>query len=169
MTPHPAVLRAQAEELLAEARRIENASCTGLSAFWCPLHGDCECPDRGDAIDDLNCPLHSPSSSHAAGRGGAVAARLVAIVDRGKQRYRMLERWPSVEIYERGHAGDLDCLGIIEIPGTDWPPMNQRQPQEWVEAADQRCRHVGWVIDWGSGAYLPAATFECPVERIGGV
>ena len=40
--------------------------CTGLAASWCPVCGDCKCPDRelGD-INDPDCPLHNNSSDHA--------------------------------------------------------------------------------------------------------
>lgn len=40
-------------------------TCTGLAAVWCPIHGNCRCPDRENALDDPNCPLHSPRSDHA--------------------------------------------------------------------------------------------------------
>lgn len=48
--------------------------CTGLSASWCPNHGDCTCGlqdqaglvyDGGRTLTDEDCPLHSPSSPHA--------------------------------------------------------------------------------------------------------
>lgn len=58
-------LRKQAEALLAEAQQIESQQCTGVSAAWCPLHGDCSCPEPENALDDWSCPLHSPSSTHA--------------------------------------------------------------------------------------------------------
>ncbi len=43
--------------------------CTGISAGWCPVHGDCTCPEipGTDGEIDRNsetCPLHSPSSTH---------------------------------------------------------------------------------------------------------
>lgn len=38
-------------------------SCTGISAHWCPIHGDCTCADPQDKNDD-NCPLHSWLSTH---------------------------------------------------------------------------------------------------------
>jgi hypothetical protein len=50
--------------LRALADRIESEQCTGLSAFWCPIHGDCACPP-GDDLDDDRCPLHNKESSHA--------------------------------------------------------------------------------------------------------
>lgn len=43
--------------------------CTGLTATWCPVHGDCVCArndegrgDDGDipSMDDPQCPLHRP-------------------------------------------------------------------------------------------------------------
>lgn len=38
-------------------------SCTGISAVWCPIHGDCTCSDPNDKNDD-DCPLHSGASRH---------------------------------------------------------------------------------------------------------
>jgi hypothetical protein len=53
--------------------------CTGISASYCPVHGDCTCPRHKirdwDDIDlhpelvesggeDPDCPLHSPASTH---------------------------------------------------------------------------------------------------------
>lgn len=46
-----------AEELKGEER------CTGISAVWCPIHGECTCEERGDLNDD-DCPLHSFTSTH---------------------------------------------------------------------------------------------------------
>ena len=56
--------------LRAEADRLEAATCTGVAASWCPVHGDCRCPEPPDPHErrDLNhphCPLHNPTSSHA--------------------------------------------------------------------------------------------------------
>lgn len=39
--------------------------CDSVTARWCPVHGDCTCPEDGD-LDDEACPLHSPDSLHAA-------------------------------------------------------------------------------------------------------
>lgn len=60
--------------LRAEADRLEAANCTGLTATWCPTHGDCACPPRyegdtdihaGRTLNDPRCPLHAADSSHA--------------------------------------------------------------------------------------------------------
>jgi hypothetical protein len=60
--------------LRAEADRLESTSCTGLTATWCPVHGDCRCPHvyyadgdepQGRTLNDPACPLHAVSSSHA--------------------------------------------------------------------------------------------------------
>ncbi len=37
--------------------------CTGVSASWCPVHGDCACKNANDKNDD-DCPLHSRQSTH---------------------------------------------------------------------------------------------------------
>jgi hypothetical protein len=47
----------------------EPLGCTGISARWCPIHGDCVCPEipgSGGEIDMNSdaCPLHSFSSRH---------------------------------------------------------------------------------------------------------
>lgn len=48
------------------------AACTGLTATWCPVHGDCRC-ERADGdpyegpSDDGACPLHAHDSPHAEG------------------------------------------------------------------------------------------------------
>ena len=44
----------------------ETNQCTGLTAIWCPVHGDCRCPNRAQAMDDPECPLHSSDSDHGA-------------------------------------------------------------------------------------------------------
>jgi len=47
--------------------------CTGISANWCPVHGECTCPhyddnpDNGRTLNDESCPLHSSTSSHGEG------------------------------------------------------------------------------------------------------
>lgn len=37
---------------------------SGASAGWCPVHGDCRCPNREDEMNDPACPLHAPESTH---------------------------------------------------------------------------------------------------------
>lgn len=45
--------------------------CTGVSAIWCPVHGDCTCAGRDAAyparadLNDEKCPLHGSHSNHA--------------------------------------------------------------------------------------------------------
>lgn len=46
------------------------AACTGVTAQWCPVHGDCACPEDEQrpgerTFDDPRCPLHAPTSKHA--------------------------------------------------------------------------------------------------------
>jgi hypothetical protein len=47
--------------------------CTGLTARWCPIHGDCSC----DAVEGLGgsaCPLHAMGSNHVEGESDPLAA-----------------------------------------------------------------------------------------------
>jgi hypothetical protein len=43
--------------------QAETGVCTGLTARWCPVHGDCACP-AGGSMDGTSCPLHAPTSAH---------------------------------------------------------------------------------------------------------
>lgn len=53
----------------------DDNTCTGITASWCPIHGDCTCPRHtegameNEVIDrkaeDHQCPLHSSDSEHA--------------------------------------------------------------------------------------------------------
>lgn len=58
----PTELRQMADALEDKARK----ECTGLTAAWCPIHGDCRC-DREQSLDAWDCPLHKPESSHEGG------------------------------------------------------------------------------------------------------
>jgi len=58
----------QAEHSGHIVRRLQQATpeCTGVSARWCPVHGDCTCEPGGDAdLDEPDCPLHGTASDHA--------------------------------------------------------------------------------------------------------
>lgn len=37
--------------------------CTGLTASWCPICGDC-CCDSEEGLDDPSCPLHAIGTPH---------------------------------------------------------------------------------------------------------
>lgn len=43
-------------------------TCTGRTAVWCPVHGDCRCPrdEAGEVteMDGAGCPLHAWDSMH---------------------------------------------------------------------------------------------------------
>lgn len=48
--------------------KAQAPECTGTSASWCPVCGDCKCPRSESGETDLNdesCPLHSVRSKHA--------------------------------------------------------------------------------------------------------
>jgi hypothetical protein len=61
--------------LLAPRLTDRGDSCTGVTARWCPAHGDCTCSDDSiperhvtATLDDPQCPLHKPGSDHGEGR-----------------------------------------------------------------------------------------------------
>lgn len=53
--------------------RVFGIECTGVSARWCPVHGDCT--NKGEDADEpysdhcseADCPLHGVDSNHAEG------------------------------------------------------------------------------------------------------
>jgi hypothetical protein len=54
-------------EELAQIERLDVTRCTGISAGWCPAHGDCVCPydeDNGHDFTNEACPLHGTTSAH---------------------------------------------------------------------------------------------------------
>lgn len=56
---------------LHRAPVLIRSECTGPSATWCPIHGDCRCPhvngdpQQGRTLEDPACPLHALGSLHA--------------------------------------------------------------------------------------------------------
>lgn len=59
--------RCTARAALASPGTAAPAPCTGITATWCPVHGECKCPPAdGDphSLSDPGCPLHAPGSAH---------------------------------------------------------------------------------------------------------
>jgi hypothetical protein len=60
--------------LVVDRRAARNRRCSGVSARWCPLHGECTCainhPDEDElqeiTMDNRSCPLHGGQSLHGA-------------------------------------------------------------------------------------------------------
>lgn len=67
MTIIRALIRSLCRTVVAWLDRTEPVQCTGVSAVWCPVCGDCTCRDRSEAMDDYDCPLHGDLSNHAEG------------------------------------------------------------------------------------------------------
>ena len=59
-------------EELAEVAKLDVSECSGISAGWCPVHGDCTCPrDSTDTREEQSddCPLHGTFSNHGDDEG----------------------------------------------------------------------------------------------------
>jgi hypothetical protein len=56
-----AILGLRAKQVLSWMAATQ---CTGLTASWCPIHGQCGCGEGGD-LNNPTCPLHKTGSSHA--------------------------------------------------------------------------------------------------------
>lgn len=98
-------------------------ACTGSSARWCPVCGDCACGPRyeGDGadgertLDDAGCPLHGASSTHARDTAPDLAAKVLALAEAlataERDRDAAREAWATLVAAvreereaERGHA-----------------------------------------------------------------
>lgn len=71
-TPKPPEVEPARSGILPTPSGGRSAACTGLTARWCPVHGDCTCRNPADHDDfgpsDMSapdCPLHGDSSDHA--------------------------------------------------------------------------------------------------------
>lgn len=64
----------------AGRRALGLPTCTGLTARWCPVHGNCNCNPIDDGMpgemDDESCPLHAVRSAHAPDEEPATARSL---------------------------------------------------------------------------------------------
>lgn len=60
------VLRRVAGALNKAATNLETAECTGVSASWCPIHGDCVCSPY-----DVRCPQCDAGSDEVITKGMA--------------------------------------------------------------------------------------------------
>jgi hypothetical protein len=85
----------------------EDEPCTGLTARWCPVHGECTCGgDRATTCQpyqmyDADCPLHGAQSDHAPDADIAPAQTGEAERD---------EMAPEADAAARGEVVDGDAL-----------------------------------------------------------
>jgi hypothetical protein len=61
----PADAASLLRDLAGELDPLGITDCSGLTATWCQVHGDCACPEPEKALADPECPLHAPGSDHA--------------------------------------------------------------------------------------------------------
>lgn len=119
---------------LDAAEPTRAAECTGTTAKWCPVHGDCTCPETlpGErTFDDDRCPQHAPTSQHGererahleAPEPGAVLAGIVRAEEHERaalvrERDEALREWALVRSTAVRLAADLDeARATIEVQG----------------------------------------------------
>jgi hypothetical protein len=90
--------------------------CTGLTARWCPIHGDCVCPEGWDGdMDEPDCPLHASASQHAEpGREPVDPAELVTpeMVERANAAW--IAHYPR---YTRRDYREAWCAALTSVAG----------------------------------------------------
>lgn len=136
--------------------------CTGVSARWCPVCGDCTCPEPERSMDSERCPLHSRASPHAEGGDSspsvAVAPEDLAALCDALERLAA-ERDRLQRACDEGLPRERMCCpacGVqhIEGPRHDDPTVDGRVRPHHTH----RCYHCGIVWDsgqWSFGAAEP--------------
>ncbi len=81
--------------------------CESVSATWCPVCGDCCCPDREVSMNDPHCPLHLNTSLHA----GCKAAYEDLLILKRRERELLTseaaQRWLELPVEVVGTSIDM--------------------------------------------------------------
>lgn len=116
-------------------------ACTGSSARWCPVCGDCACGPRyeGDGadgertLDDDGCPLHGASSAHARDAAPDLAADHIALADALATAERELARLRAQVEYlaPRQRAGQLVANALHWLDATFYENARNTEIDPW--------------------------------------
>jgi hypothetical protein len=110
--------RAPAAQVAAAAmERARTPYCTGVTASWCAIHGDCVC--SGDAVGAAPaCPLHNEQSSHprVLVEGCEVPVPL-----------RLLRRLVDEDDCRRDHGGPCQAHNFLLGPGDECPQQELKE------------------------------------------
>lgn len=85
--------------------------CTGIAASWCPIHGDCTCPDREQEKNSDDCPLHGRYSDHP--RQVTLLERLKRIAAELRQLQADAEHWNRLHPDEEPIVIDVNLSGDV--------------------------------------------------------
>lgn len=61
-------IRRLAKRIDVVLEMVAGVTCTGVTAVWCPICGDCGCEKNSEGtptLTDERCSLHAPDSTHA--------------------------------------------------------------------------------------------------------
>lgn len=100
--------------------------CTGLTAVWCPVHGDCACPPNAQGArepsDDFRCPLHAFDSPHAEGDPAPAVHEPAAAAPVGRELPTLPGfTWDASAISARHRSGAMIWLIPGATPATPKP------------------------------------------------
>lgn len=123
--------------------------CTGIGAAWCPIHGDCNCPNRAYALDGPSCPLHRDGSDH-----GAVSEERDVIGEMAATLRRSILRAVDLRVIKglvRGHGPDGSEVLVFD-PGVSWNDVVAQAVMRGVIMTDEAAflRRVAEVQGWSS-------------------
>ena len=128
---------------VAAAPQGAEPACTGRTAFWCPVHGDCTCSrdTEGECMfDAADCPLHNDTSQHAEDDEGPPAA---APQGAGPSKPKGAVECPECHhvaplLFVAGDGKCRECLALV----WDHAPPSITQPPAWL--ADAALLHARW-------------------------
>lgn len=114
------LISADETQKLLDAATRPNAGCTGVSAGWCPIHGDCLCR----SLPVTECPLHAADSTHAEGDATALRESAETLARTVIALHAEVARLTTTNV---------DLLAILE--GRTAPPTLREiaaHPGEWL-------------------------------------
>lgn len=98
-------------------RHPDQDLCTEVCASWCPVCGDCCCPDPESSMDWPACPLHAPTSRHNSDESlRAVAAELAS---RAVALFHTADSWAWCDV--AGMRFNHACVDKPEMRSRDHP------------------------------------------------
>lgn len=130
-------IRLQVKQVQMLREETDCSQCTPCSCDWCPICGDCCCPNPEDRKDDPQCPLHNPSSMHA-------EYEELEDLERGMVDYLGIDFLLGITNYEWGYwlpKVEMGLISELSMDLEDWlgcgPAIMREHPIQRVQITDK--------------------------------
>jgi hypothetical protein len=142
------------------------ARCTGLTARWCPIHGDCSC-DEVEGLDGSACPLHAFGSNHVEGEIDPLAALAAEAREPAEGVIAETIRWLEETHAADGDEGAIEILARLRAVAPPQPSDEQMEAGPFCPACGSSvyCGGCGRALTVTDLAALRAALAATPDAR----